>query len=287
MKLLRFGPAGFELPGIETPDGRRFDVSSRISDYNREFFASGGIKTLHAWEKTDFEGAPAIPDDIRLGAPTAAPGKIVCIGLNYSDHAKETGAKIPQEPVLFFKATSAIVGPNDDLVLPKDSVATDWEVELALVIGSKASYVTEEEALSHVAGYVLHNDYSERDFQLKRGGQWVKGKSCDTFAPLGPWLVTPDELGDVQNLDMWLTVNGTMRQNSSTANMVFDVAHLISYVSQFMTLEPGDIISTGTPAGVALGMETPLYIKEGDVIELGIDGLGSSRQRAKNWKAQP
>ena len=278
MKLIRFGPKGFELPGVELRDGSRFDVSSKIDDYTTDFFASSGMRLLSDWADSDFEGAQLIPDDIRLGAPVAKPGKIVCIGLNYSDHAQETGAKIPTEPVLFFKATSAIVGPNDNVVIPKGSQATDWEVELAVVIGKKASYVAEEDALNHVAGYVLHNDYSERDFQIKRGGQWVKGKSCDTFAPLGPWLVTPDEMGDVQNLDMWLKVNGITRQNSSTRHMVFGVAHLISYVSQFMTLEPGDIISTGTPAGVGLGMDPPLYLKEGDKVELGIDGLGVAKQ---------
>ena len=278
MKLIRFGPKGFELPGVELRDGTRFDVSSKIDDYTADFFASSGMRLLSDWAATDFEGAPLVPDDIRLGAPVAKPGKIVCIGLNYSDHAAETGAQIPSEPVLFFKATSAIIGPNDNVVLPKGSLSTDWEVELAVVIGKKASYVTEEYALKHVAGYVLHNDYSERNFQMKRGGQWVKGKSCDTFAPLGPWLVTPDELGDVQNLDMWLKVNGITRQNSSTRHMVFGVAHLISYVSQFMSLEPGDVISTGTPAGVGLGMDPPLYLKEGDQVELGIDGLGVARQ---------
>jgi len=283
MKLIRFGPKGFELPGIERNDGVRLDVSGRVEDYTPDFFAGGGLGTLSKWLEQGFEGAPVVPDEVRLGPPVAKPGKMVCIGLNYSDHAKETGGTLPAEPVLFFKATSAIVGPNDHLILPKGSSATDWEVELAVVVGKKASYVSEDEALGHVAGYVLHNDYSERDFQLKRGGQWVKGKSCDTFAPLGPWLVTPDEMGDVQNLDMWLKVNGITRQNSSTQLMAFGVAHLISYVSQFMTLEAGDIISTGTPAGVGLGMNPPVYIKEGDVIELGVDGLGSSKQQATAW----
>jgi 2,4-didehydro-3-deoxy-L-rhamnonate hydrolase len=284
MKLIRFGPKGFELPGVELEDGMRLDVSSRIEDYSGSFFASNGLRLLKEWALSDFEGAPVVPDEVRLGPPVARPGKMVCIGLNYSDHARETGAKIPSEPVLFFKATSAIVGPNDELVMPKNSNSTDWEVELAVVIGKKASYIEETHALEHVAGYVLHNDYSERDFQLKRGGQWVKGKSCDTFAPLGPWLVTPDEVGEVQLLDMWLTVNGKMMQNSSTSNMVFGVPHLISYVSQFMTLEPGDIISTGTPAGVGLGMDPPEYLKEGDIVELGIDGLGSSKQIVKAWR---
>ncbi len=285
MKLIRFGPIGFELPGVELEDGRRLDVSSRFEDYSSHFFSTNGLRRLGEWAQAEFEGAPIVPDSVRLGCPIARPGKIVCIGLNYSDHARETGAKIPGEPVLFFKATSAIVGPNDDLVLPKGSLATDWEVELAIVIGKKASYVDEDQALEYVAGYTLHNDYSERDFQLNRGGQWVKGKSCDTFAPIGPWLVTPDELGEVQLLDMWLKVNGMVRQNSNTSNMVFGVAHLVSYVSQFMTLEPGDVISTGTPAGVGLGMAEPVYLKEGDVVELGIDGLGSSTQHVVSWRA--
>lgn len=283
MKLIRFGPAGFELPGIEKEDGTRIDVSGRVEDYDAAFFAGSGMRQLREWEVSDFEGAPSVPHDVRLGAPVAKPGKMVCIGLNYSDHARETGAKIPREPVLFFKASSAITGPNDAVVIPKGSSATDWEVELALVIGKKASYVDESDALGHVAGYVLHNDYSERDFQLHRGGQWVKGKSCDTFAPLGPWLVTPEEVEDVQNLHMWLSVNGIMRQKSSTSNMVFGVAHLVSYVSQFMTLESGDIISTGTPAGVGLGMNPPLYLKDGDEVELGIDGLGTAKQTLRAW----
>jgi 2-keto-4-pentenoate hydratase/2-oxohepta-3-ene-1,7-dioic acid hydratase in catechol pathway len=227
-----------------------------------------------------------VGDDVRLGSPIQRPSKIVCVGLNYRDHARESGMAVPSEPVIFFKATSAIVGPNDDVVIPKGSTKTDWEVELAVVIGRKASYVAESDALAHVAGYVLHNDYSERVFQLERGGQWVKGKSCDTFAPLGPFLATPDEIRDPGNLKMQLKVNGVMRQNSSTANMIFDAATLVSYVSQFMTLLPGDVISTGTPAGVALGMKAPEYLKAGDVVELAIDGLGESRQQVVAFSAQ-
>jgi 2-keto-4-pentenoate hydratase/2-oxohepta-3-ene-1,7-dioic acid hydratase in catechol pathway len=216
----------------------------------------------------------------RIGTPFTRPSKIICIGLNYSDHAKETGATLPTEPIIFFKATSALTGPNDQLTIPRNSVKTDWEVELAVVIGKKASYVNEKNALGYVAGYCLHNDYSERAFQLERGGQWVKGKSCDTFAPMGPYLVTSDEIADIDNLGMWLTVNGKKYQDGNTANMVFKVPFLVSYLSQFMTLLPGDVISTGTPAGVGLGFNPPIYIKKGDVIELGIEGLGTQRQEA-------
>jgi 2-keto-4-pentenoate hydratase/2-oxohepta-3-ene-1,7-dioic acid hydratase in catechol pathway len=220
---------------------------------------------------------------VRLGPPLGRPSKIICIGLNYSDHAKESGMAVPPEPVIFFKATSAIVGPNDDVVIPKGSTKTDWEVELAVVIGKRANYVSASDALSHVAGYVLHNDYSERVFQLERSGQWVKGKSCDTFAPLGPFLATPDELGDVHDLSLWLTVNGERKQNGTTRNLVFNVPTLVSYISQFMSLLPGDVISTGTPAGVAMG-HTPLrFLQPGDVVELGIDGLGSSRQQVRAY----
>jgi 2-keto-4-pentenoate hydratase/2-oxohepta-3-ene-1,7-dioic acid hydratase in catechol pathway len=219
-----------------------------------------------------------------LACPVKRPSKIVCIGLNYSDHAKETGAAEPAEPVVFLKSTTAIIGPNDNIVIPKHSVKTDWEVELALVIGKKASYVTEADAMQHVAGYCLHNDISEREFQLERGGTWDKGKGCDSFAPIGPWLVTKDEIADVHNLKLWLTVNGKKMQEGSTANFIFNIPHLVSYVSQFMTLLPGDMISTGTPAGVGLGMHPPVYLKPGDLVELGIDGLGTSRQRVVAWE---
>ena len=225
-----------------------------------------------------------IPAGARLGSPVARPSKIICIGLNYSDHATESNMQLPPEPVVFFKATSAIVGPNDNLIIPKNSKKTDWEVELAVVIGKKTSYIEEADALNYVAGYLLHNDYSERAFQLERSGQWVKGKSCDSFAPLGPWLATQDEIADVNNLRLWLTVNDKIMQDGNTKNLVFNIPYIVSYLSQFMTLLPGDIISTGTPAGVGLGQRPePIYIKKGDVIELGIDGLGSSKQVAVAW----
>ena len=227
---------------------------------------------------------PIVKDGIRLGTPMVRPSKIVCVGLNYAQHAAESGMDIPQEPVLFFKATSALVGPNDDLIIPKGSEKTDWEVELAVVIGKKASYVEESDALDHIAGYVLHNDYSERSFQLERSGQWVKGKSCDTFAPVGPFIATRDEVKDPNNLNLWLTLNGEMMQNSNTSDFIFNIQQVVSHISQFMTLLPGDIISTGTPFGVGLGLNPPKYLKPGDVVELGIQGLGTSRQKVKAYK---
>jgi 2,4-diketo-3-deoxy-L-fuconate hydrolase len=278
MKLIRFGAEGQEKPGVII-DNNWYDVSHLVPDYNEAFFAGDAIKQLEAAIAKG--GLKEVDSNTRLGAPMARPSKLVCVGLNYSDHAKETGAAVPAEPILFFKATSAIVGPNDNLILPKNSTKTDWEVELAIVIGKKASHVSEAEALSHVAGYVLHNDYSERAFQLERGGQWVKGKSCDSFAPLGPFIVTPNEIEDVHNLRLWLKVNGAIKQDGNTASLIFNVPFLISYISQFMTLLPGDVISTGTPAGVGTGQKPePWFLKEGDVVELGIDGLGSSRQEA-------
>jgi 2,4-diketo-3-deoxy-L-fuconate hydrolase len=278
MKLIRFGEPGQEKPGVMLSHDERVDVSAIGSDFNEDFFASDGVKELASWLQKNAASAPRVSPAVRLGAPIRRPSKIVCIGLNYRDHAVETKAQPPKEPVLFFKATTSLVGPNDPLMMPKDSSKVDWEVELAVIIGKRALYVPKEKALDYVAGYALHNDYSERHFQLERGGQWVKGKSADTFAPLGPFLATPDELPNVGNLSMWLKTNGTMRQNSSTSNMIFDVATLVSYVTQFMTLLPGDMISTGTPAGVGLGMNPPLYLKPGDFVELGIDGLGESRQ---------
>jgi len=282
MKLIRFGEAGKEKPGVIINDAW-FDVSEYISDYDEKFFETGGLallKTIISEKKLK-----EISREIRLGPPITRPSKLICIGLNYSDHATESKMQLPPEPVIFFKATTAIVGPNDDLIIPKNSKKTDWEVELAVVIGKKASYVGEAVALNYVAGYLLHNDYSEREFQLERAGQWVKGKSCDTFAPLGPYLATPDEIPDISDLRLWLTVNGTMMQDGNTKNLVFNIPHLVSYLSQFMTLLPGDIISTGTPAGVGLGQKPePVYIKPGDVIELGIHGLGSSRQKAVAYK---
>jgi len=281
MKLIRFGEDGQEKPGVLI-DGHYYDTSALVNDYDEAFFAGNGIQELA--EKIKNAKLPQIDNSVRLAAPLTRPSKIVCIGLNYKDHAAETNAPIPKEPILFFKATSAIVGPNDDLIIPKNSVKTDWEVELGIVIGKKASYVEEENALNHIAGYVLHNDYSERAFQLERNGQWVKGKSCDTFAPIGPFIATPDEIQDVHNLRLWLKVNDQTLQDGNTANLIFNVPFLIHYVSQFMTLLPGDIITTGTPAGVGLGQKPePWYLKPGDVVELGIDGLGSSKQNVKAY----
>ena len=285
MRLIRFGNPGQEKPGLLLNDGARIDAAGFGSDYNEAFFASDGLSRLRSWLDKNSASAPRVPDNVRLGPAVCRPSKIVCIGLNYRDHAAETGAKIPTEPVIFFKSTTSLVGPNDDLVIPKNATKVDWEVELAIVIGKRALYASKEFALDHVAGYVLHNDYSERSFQLERSGQWVKGKSCDTFAPLGPFLATRDEVRDPGNLKMWLKVNGEMRQNSSTANMIFDAATLVSYVSEFMTLLPGDVISTGTPAGVGLGMKPPQYLNAGDVVELGIEGLGESRQHVKDYSA--
>jgi 2-keto-4-pentenoate hydratase/2-oxohepta-3-ene-1,7-dioic acid hydratase in catechol pathway len=274
MRLIRFGEPGLEKPGVVLENGTRLDVSAFVRDYDEAFFANQGIEELRA----DLSSAPKVDQSIRLGPPICRPSKIVCIGLNFRDHAKESKMQAPNEPVIFFKATSSLVGPNDDLVIPRNASKVDWEVELAVVIGRRASYIAKEQALDYVAGYTLHNDYSERSFQLERGGQWVKGKSADTFAPLGPFLVTSDEMSDPGRLGMWLKVNGEFRQKSSTSQMIFDVPTLVSYVSQFMSLLPGDVISTGTPAGVALGQNPPQYLKPGDVVEWGIDGLGESRQ---------
>lgn len=282
MKLIRFGSAGAEQPGLQLEDGRRIDASGFGSDYDEAFFGGDGLARLAEWAAREGANAPGVAADVRLGPPLCRPSKIVCIGLNYRGHAKETGAAVPTEPIVFMKATSAICGPNDDLVIPRGSSKTDWEVEVAVVIGKKASYVDESAALDHVAGYVLHNDYSERAFQLERGSQWSKGKSCDTFAPLGPFIATKDEI-DVRNLDLWLALNGERKQTGSTSDFVFPVETLVSYVSQFMTLLPGDIISTGTPAGVGLGHKPPLFLKDGDVISLGVTGLGESTQRARAW----
>lgn len=281
MKLIRFGTIGQEKPGLQLPDGTQVDASAFGEDYDEHFFATDGLQRLSGWAATHADSAPRVPASARLGSPVARPSKIVCVGLNYSDHARETGAKIPDEPILFFKSTTALCGPDDDLVIPKNSAKTDWEVELAVVIGKKATYVDEANAMEHVAGYVLHNDYSEREFQLERGGQWDKGKGCDTFAPLGPFMATRDEIADVHKLHLWLSVNGKMHQNGSTENLIFGIPFLVHYISQFMTLLPGDVISTGTPAGVGLGYKPPVYLKPGDVVELGIDGLGSSRQHVR------
>jgi len=283
MKLIRFGAAGQEKPGVLIGE-KRYDVSSIVSDFNESFFEENGLEKL----KKALESNPVLPEvdlNVRLGSPVARPSKIICIGLNYVDHCKETGAPIPTEPIIFFKSTTALCGPNDDLVIPKNSEKTDWEIELAFVVGKKASYVEEADALDYVAGYALLNDYSERAFQIERGGQWAKGKGSDTFAPLGPFLATQDEIADVNNIPMWLTVNGTTFQNSNTSNLVFKIPFLVHYLSQFMTLLPGDIISTGTPPGVGLGIKPdPIYLKPGDVVSLGMDGLGLSTQHAVAYK---
>ena len=268
-------------PGVEW-NGKRYDVSHLVNDFDEDFFAGDGIRLLE--EKFDAASSPEIDQTKRLGAPIKRPGKLICIGLNYQKHAAESGMGVPAEPVVFFKATSSIVGPNDNIVIPKNSQKTDWEVELAVVIGKKASYIHEAEAPEYIAGYVLHNDVSEREFQLERGGQWVKGKSCDTFAPLGPYLVSRDEVPDPHNLNLWLKVNGNQVQNGNTNDFIFDVYHVVAYLSQFMSLHPGDIISTGTPEGVGLGFDPPVYLKHGDVVELGVEGLGSSRQEVKAFE---
>jgi len=275
MKLIRYGEPGKEKTGVILND-KKYDTSAFGEDYGESFFETDGLSRLSYFMEDNL--LTEIPDDVRLGCPLARPSKIVCIGLNYVDHARETNATPPTEPVIFMKSTTAIVGPNDDIIIPKNSVKTDWEVELAIVIGKKVSYVDEADAMDYVAGYVLHNDVSEREFQIERGGTWDKGKGCDTFAPIGPFFATKDEIADPHNLHLWLKVNGKLMQDGTTANFIFNLPTLVSYTSQFMTLLPGDIISTGTPAGVALGMKPPVYLKAGDVIELGIDGLGEAKQ---------
>ena len=275
MKLIRFGKEGQERPGIHL-DGKNYDLSAFVKDYDENFFEQNGLQKLVGI--VNEEKLPLVEDGQRIGSPIARPSKILCIGLNYAKHAKETGAAIPTEPILFIKSTSSLTGPFDNIIIPKNSEKTDWEVELGVVIGKKASYVSEEEAMDYVAGYVLHNDVSERAFQLERGGTWDKGKGCDSFAPLGPWLVTKDEIPNPHTLRLWLSLNGKMMQDSNTDDLIFNIPQLISYSSQFMTLLPGDVISTGTPAGVGLGFSPNIYLKPGDVVELGIDGLGSSKQ---------
>ena len=275
MKLIRFGKEGKEKPGIHL-EGKNYDLSAFIKDYDESFFEQNGLQKLAGI--VNEEKLPLINDGQRVGSPIARPSKILCIGLNYAKHAKETGAAIPTEPILFMKSTSSLTGPFDNIIIPKNSEKTDWEVELGVVIGKKASYVSEEEAMDYVAGYVLHNDVSERAFQLERGGTRDKGKGCDSFAPLGPWLVTKDEIPNPHKLRLWLSLNGKMMQDSNTDDLIFNIPQLISYSSQFMTLLPGDVISTGTPAGVGLGFSPNIYLKPGDVVELGIDGLGSSKQ---------
>jgi 2,4-diketo-3-deoxy-L-fuconate hydrolase len=282
MKLIRHGEPGKEKTGIVLKDGY-YDTSGLGEDYDERFFGSGGLERLRAYLEKNKGQLSRLPADLRLGSPIARPSKIICIGLNYADHAKETGATPPPEPVIFMKATTSLCGPYDDIVIPRGSKKTDWEVELAVVIGKKASYVGEGEAMDYVAGYCLHNDVSEREFQLERSGTWDKGKGCDTFAPLGPWMATPDELKDPDSLRLWLTVNGKTMQDGTTANFIFRIPFLIAYTSRFMTLLPGDLISTGTPAGVGLGMNPPVYLKPGDVVELGIDGLGQARQNLRSY----
>ena len=280
MKLIKFGQQGSEKPGVILSNGTTIDVSAFTPDFDEAFFESSGLERLSAWLEMNASNAPQVPAGIRLGAPLARPSKIICIGLNYSDHAKESGMAVPVEPIIFFKSTTALTGPNDGLVIPEGSEKTDWEVELAVVIGKTARSVSEDAAMDYVAGYVLHNDYSERAWQLERGGQWVKGKSADTFAPLGPWLATKEEIPDPHILRLWLKVNGEMKQDGTTANLIFKIPFLVSYLSRFMTLLPGDVISTGTPAGVGLGFNPPQYLRVGDTVELGIDGLGIQKQTA-------
>lgn len=283
MKLFRFGEPGSERPGVilsSTTSQERIDISTFGEDYNERFFESGGLRRLSQWLSENNSSCPRVTANVRIASPIARPSKIICIGLNYRDHAEETKAQIPKEPVIFMKATTALCGPFDNLIIPKGSRKTDWEVELAVVIGKKATYISEGEASQYIAGYCLHCDYSEREFQKEHGGQWVKGKSADTFGPLGPFLATADEIADPHNLPMWLSVNGETRQCSNTGNMIFKIPFLISYVSGFMTLLPGDVISTGTPAGVGLAMIPPTFLKPGDIVELGIENLGDSRQTA-------
>ena len=279
MKLIRFGAFGEEKPGIILPTGEKRDVSAFGEDFTGKFWETDGLNRLKNWLDAHFEDCPVVPENIRLGACVAQPSKIVCVGLNYANHAKEAGLEIPEEPILFLKAPSALCGPNDDLILPKNALKTDWEVELAFVIGRKASYIAQSEVLDFIAGYTILNDYSERSFQFERGGQWVKGKSNDRFAPLGPYLLTKEEVIDPQNLPMWLRVNGEIKQQSTTKDMIFGIREIVSYVSQFMTLMPGDVISTGTPFGVGMGSKPPRFLQAGDVVELGIDGLGEQKQR--------
>lgn len=282
MQLVRIGEFEKEKPALLI-DGKYFDVSDYVIDYNEAFFAADGLGKLANILAT--KDLSEIINPSRIGSCVARPSKIICVGLNYADHARETGAEIPQEPILFFKSTTALCGPFDDVIIPKGSTKTDWEVELAIVIGKKAQYVSEADAYDYVAGYCLHNDYSEREYQLERGGNWSKGKGCDTFAPLGPILVTKDEISDVHNLSMWLDVNGKRFQTSNTNQLIFNVPQVVSYISQFMTLLPGDVISTGTPHGVGLGFKPPIYLKAGDVVTLGMDNLGEQKQIAVAYKA--
>lgn len=277
MKLIRYGKEGSENTGVIIDD-KRYSTAAFGEDYNEKFFAEDGLQRLTSFIKNSKE-LPVVSNDERLSSPVARPSKIVCIGLNYAQHAEETNAPIPKEPIIFFKSTTALTGPNDNIIIPKNSEKTDWEVELAFVMGKKASYVEEVDAMDYIAGYVLHNDYSERAFQMERNGQWVKGKSADTFAPMGPFMATKDEIKDPNNLKLWLKVNGETLQQSNTDDMIFKVPFLVAYITQFMTLLPGDIITTGTPFGVGLGFKPPRYLKPGDIVELGVEGLGTQKQK--------
>ncbi|QNL50581.1 fumarylacetoacetate hydrolase family protein [Olivibacter sp. SDN3] len=282
MKLIRYGKPNQEKIGVQINE-KNYDVAAFGGDYNEQFFEEDGLLRLEEFVKANQESLIEISAEERLGSPIARPSKIVCIGLNYSDHAAETNAKIPEEPIIFMKSTTSLAGPNDDIIIPRGSTKTDWEVEFGIVVGKKATYVEERDAMEHVAGYVLHNDVSEREYQLERGGTWDKGKGCDTFAPIGPFLATKDEVADINNVRLWLSVNGQIMQDGNTKNLIFNVPYIISYVSQFMTLLPGDVISTGTPAGVGLGFNPPVYLKAGDVVELGAEGLGTSKQVVKAY----
>ena len=282
MKLFRFGDIGQEKPGVII-DEKWLNVSPFMQDYNESFFENSGLEKLEELLVEIKNDLIEIPPSARIASCVARPSKIICIGLNFADHARETGAEIPKEPIIFFKSTTSLSGPNDDVIIPKNSVKTDWEVELAFVMGKKESYIDEADAMDYVAGYCLHNDISEREFQLERGGNWSKGKGCDTFAPLGPILVTKDEMADVNNLNMWLNVNGQPFQKSNTDQLIFKIPAIVAYLSQFMTLLPGDVISTGTPPGVGLGFKPPIYLKEGDVMELSIEGLGTQKQKVVNY----
>lgn len=283
MKLLRYGPTGQEKPGILDQDGTIRDLSSIVPDITGEVLSSGGLERLRSVDPTTL---PRVEGDPRIGPCVGRIGKFICIGLNYSDHAAESGMAVPPEPIIFMKATSSICGPNDGIEIPRGSEKTDWEVELGIVIGKAAKYVDEAQALEHVAGYCVVNDVSERSFQIERSGQWTKGKSADTFGPIGPWLVTQDEVANPQKLGMWLEVDGNRYQNGSTETMVYGAAFLVSYLSQFMSLQPGDVIATGTPPGVGMGMKPPVYLRPGNVVRLGIEGLGQQEQRVSNWSGE-
>ncbi|UBM57685.1 fumarylacetoacetate hydrolase family protein [Marinilongibacter aquaticus] len=286
MKLIRFGEAGSEKPGIINASGEYVDVSAFGEDFNEAFLENNGLERLAAWLKDNEGSCPKVDAGVRLGPCISRPSKIICIGLNYAKHAQESGMEPPKEPLVFFKSTSAVCGPNDNVIIPKNSTKTDWEVELAIVIGKKASYISKEDARDYIAGYCLHNDYSEREFQLEKGGQWVKGKSNDTFAPLGPFLATKEDIADPHKLRLWLSLNGKVIQDSNTDDMIFDCDEIVSYLSNYMTLLPGDVISTGTPAGVGLGFNPQVFLKAGDVVELGIEGLGVQKQTAEAYSGK-